>query len=195
MKHNFWLLLGIILLGACTSSPTSTPQPMPDSSYPAPIQVLPMEGYPGLGKEMSGTPIADVKSPALPEGELPSAPSTAPAPKAGKGSISGTIFSFTTRIVVADTMFYLTPAMGPNDTDLPPALFGPQDGSGDIVGRTDDKGQFFLDNVPPGNYYIVVEAPMNWAVGLERGEESMPRMITIEQGGKYPLGIVFVSWP
>ena len=195
MKKIIGLLVFVILLSACAGSPSSTLQATPDESYPGPVQALPMEGYPGLGDSNNGTPIADVKNPGLPEGQLPSAPSSAPKPESGKGSVSGTIFSFTTRIILADTMFYLTPAMGPEDKDLPPALFGPQEESGDIVGKTDEKGQFSLTNVPPGNYFLIVEAPMNWAVGLEEGKESAARMLTIEEGKKYPLGVVFVSWP
>lgn len=187
----YLLMLLIFSFSGCTS--TSAPESSTMSTelsqipgYVAPEEQNPLTGYPGLNEKTNLI---------LEPGMLPDAPKDVPDSRSGHGAISGVLFSFSTNLILADTLFYLTPAMGPDDTDLPPALFGPQEGSGDIVGRTDDQGRFFLDNVPPGNYYIVVEAPMNWAVGLEKSEESAPRMITVEEGGKYPLGVVFVSWP
>ncbi len=199
MKKFILLLVVPLLISACGGSPASstlsTALPTVDESYPAPIKANPIEGYPGLQDSTQGTPVSEVDTVILSEGELPPAPSTVPAPADGMGSISGTLFSFTTRIVLRDTMFYLTPAIGPADNEVPPALFGPQEGSDDVVGRTDGQGQFFMDNVPPGSYFLIVEAPMNWAVGMQEDDLSMPRMITVEAGGKYPLGVVFVPWP
>lgn len=202
MKKLIYLFFLGFLISACNNSATSnvpnqlSTQPnLVNTLYPWLTQVNPIEVYPGSEESYLIMPETDLKDLSFPQGQLPSAPSFAPEPASGMSSISGIIFSFTTRIVLPDTMFYLTPVIGPNNTDLPPVLFGPQEESGDIVGRTDNKGQFFLNNVPSGNYFLIVEAPMNWAVGLEEDTDSAPRLITVEEGNKYPLGVVFVSWP
>ena len=202
MKKIIYLFFLVFLISACNNSSTyevpnqiSTRSNTVDTLYPGLRQSTSVEAYPGSEGLYLGIPTSDIKGTFFPKDEWPSAPSSAPDPKSGMGSISGTIFSFTTRIVLSDTMFYLTPAVGPDNTDLPPVLFGPQEDSGDVVGRTDKNGQFFLDNVPPGNYLLIVEAPMNWAVGLEEDKDSAPRLITIKEGNKYPLGVVFISWP
>lgn len=202
MKKVICLFFLVFLISACNNSATSGIPKQPSTQpylvntlYPGLMQVNPMEGYPVPDESYLRTPTIDFNSLFFPQGQLPSAPSIAQEPVSGMSSISGTIFSFTTRIVLPDTMFYLTPAIGPNDTDLPTVLFGPQEDSGDIVGRTDNKGQFFLNNVPTGNYFLIVEAPMNWAVGLEEDKDSEPRIISVKEGNKYPLGVFFVSWP
>ncbi len=154
--------------------------------YIAPNQSDLREGYPAEENKISLKLIP---------GQLPESPKSASEPEVNKGSISGVIFSFTTNLILAKTMFYLTPAMGPDDSSVPPALFGPQVKTGDIVGLTDDRGIFNINNIPPGKYFLIVEAPMNWTIGLVSSEDPEPRLLTIESGQEYPLGIVFVSWP
>lgn len=194
MKNIVIILIIMMTLYGCAYS-TSSIKSTSTQSYPAPNQINPMEGYPNLEKTNIGPSETIRNNPILPKGELPPTPDYVPHPEFNMGSLSGTIFSFTTNMIIPDTMFYLTPAIGPEDKDLPPAMIGPLAEYGDIVGRTDEKGQFFLSNVPPGNYFFIVEAPMNWAVALEEGNESPPRMVVIEPGQKHQLGLLFVSWP
>lgn len=194
MKKILIVLFIMVSLHGCNISVPYVEIPSTQAN-PAPNQIHPSDGYPSPEKADINSSAGQIKNPLLPEGELPPTPNFVPDPEIHKGSISGTVYSFTTNMVIPDTMFYLTPAMGPDDNDFPPALIGPLPESGDVVGRTDDKGQFFLSDVLPGNYYFIVEAPMNWAVALEEGNESPPRMIIIEPDQKNQLGILFVSWP
>lgn len=155
-------------------------------------------GYPPLSSEglENGYPSQEMNPNLLFEPDsIPYIPDTAPEPLAENGSISGILYSFTTNLVLADTLFYLVPAIGQDKNQLPPMLFGPDSENIQIIGKTNDKGQFFMSNIPPGNYYLVVEAPMSWAVGLVEGRESSPRLLIIKSDEKNLLGIVYVSWP
>ena len=157
-----------------------------EAAYPTPQEPMSMEGYP--------SPVVNTRI-ILKSGELPVAPTTVPDPEEGKGSISGVIFSFTTNTLLAETNFYLTSGIGEDKKIFPSVFFGPQPQNGDVTGRTNDKGEFYLNNVPPGNYYFVVEAPYNWAIALVKAEDSDPRLIVVEKSTKQMLGIMFVSWP
>jgi len=154
------------------------------SGYPAPTSAGDGLSYPAPGQ--------GDEAPA----NTPEIPADVPDPKPGMASISGVIYSSTVDRIVPATMFYLTRAVGENQRSLPPAFFGPLEEQGDIVGRTDDKGQFALDNVPPGNYFLVVEAPpYSWALGLVSEQDTTPRLIELQANQKHALEVVYVSWP
>jgi hypothetical protein len=119
----------------------------------------------------------------------------APQPEVGKASISGTLYSFTIFRVIPKTFFYLTKATGANNRDLPPAFIGPEQSRGDIIGTSDEKGQFFMTNIPPGNYFLVVSAPLRWSFAVVSDKDFAPLLIELSSNQKQPLGIIYVSWP
>lgn len=125
--------------------------------------------------------------------QIPPHPNDAPKPKIGYGSISGTLYSFTTGITLAKTHYYLIQGDGPNRNEMPPLLVGPTDE--DIKGITDEKGQFFINNIPPGNYFLIVEAPYSYSPAVTSMTDFSPLLLKIIENEKYPLGVVFVSWP
>ncbi len=127
--------------------------------------------------------------------QFPSAPGEAPPPEPGKASISGVIYSFTTLMPIPNTLFYLSRGEGMESKDFPPLLIGPEVSKGDVIGRTDEKGQFFLKDVPPGNYFFVVSAPYNWSVATVSNTDFTPRLIELKPNQKQPLGVVYISWP
>ncbi len=127
---------------------------------------------------------------------LPSAPSDVPAPLPGKAAISGVLYSFNSSQIVPGTLFYLTKAIGDDKQSMPFVLIGPNDEAGDIRGQSDAKGQFTLNAIPPGNYFLIIwNPPYDWEPGVISGEDHTPRLIQLSAGEKKPLGAVFVSWP
>jgi hypothetical protein len=154
------------------------------SLYPYPYQeITPMPLYPGPDYQID------------PDLLNPTAPLDAPVPQSGNASISGVIYSYTLGRALPKTNFYLTHGFGPDDKEVPPAFIGPLDGKGDIQGTSDEKGVFAIDNIPPGNYYFVVEAPYNWSVGQVSDTDPTLRLLELKPDQKYPLGIMYVSWP
>lgn len=118
------------------------------------------------------------------------------APQAGRGSISGVLYSYQTTAVIPGTAFYLTPAIEVEGQLVPPTLYsGPKEANGDVGSSTDNYGRFDLDNVPPGTYYLAVFAPYDWILAFESQEATMPLKIEVKEGDQLDLDILWVSWP
>lgn len=110
-------------------------------------------------------------------------------------SISGSLYSYTTQIRLGDTQFYLTPAKGENQDQVPSALVGPEEANGDLPYATDKDGNFSINNVPPGKYYLVVWAPYTWVVVQKTESDITPYLLNLEAGQKYPFGVLYAAWP
>jgi hypothetical protein len=126
---------------------------------------------------------------------FPLPPSAAPEPQSGKASVSGLLFSITTLAPIADTMFYLTPAISDQHDRMPPFLTGPDPARGDIAGRSDAEGSFALNTVPPGNYFLIASAPGNWCEAIVSEDNPTPLLIRLAGGQKLALGVIPVRWP
>jgi hypothetical protein len=127
--------------------------------------------------------------------DTPVAPANAPFPEEGKASISGALFSFTIHRIIPETTFYLTPGIGKESKNMPVVLIGPDTEHGDIRGFTDSLGKFEMNNISPGNYYLIVWAPYNWEPAVGPDEEHKPFLIELKAGDREALGVLYVSWP
>jgi len=74
-------------------------------------------------------------------------------------------------------------------------LVGPREEQGDISGTSDGKGWIALNDIAPGNYFLVVWAPYNWILASESEVDDTPRLITLEPDQQLNLGVIHVSWP
>ncbi len=166
-------LFVLCLLNACASpKPERTPLPTPPQS--------PLKPSAGLSGSYQPEP----------------PPAGAPIPTQGKASISGLVYSYTSGQTVLKTLFYLTPAVGPDKTQMPALLVGPEASNGDLQGETDEHGQITLNDIPPGNYYLIVWAPpYSWSEAQLSADDHAPRLIKLSPKQSLPLGIVYVSWP
>jgi hypothetical protein len=126
---------------------------------------------------------------------LPIAPKEAPLPAEGKASISGVLYSYTIPVVVPGTLFYLTRASGSDKRSISPIITGVHTEAGDISGMSGDEGQISLNDIPPGNYFLVVWAPYNWVPADVSPTNQSARLIELAAGQREPLGIVYLSWP
>ncbi len=179
LKIILVLIFLVLLLSSCGLQEDNNTN-YPISAYPEPIRID--QTYPGSN-------IPTVSSPKI----HPSYPMDAPEPLPGFGSISGTLYSFTTGITLAKTNFYLIPGDGPNRNEMPPILVGPSEK--DIQGITDQNGQFFIDKVPPGNYFLIVESPYSYSPAVTSETDFTPLLLAVKENKKYPLGVIQVSWP
>lgn len=91
-------------------------------------------------------------------------------------------------------MFYLTPAVGEDHRQMPIWLIGPEEQKGDIRGYTNSRGQFALDNIPPGNYYMIVWAPYDWVPAETSEMDNSPLLVELGANQKKPLGIIYLAW-
>jgi hypothetical protein len=173
-------LIGCILLGLALAACKPARTPVPTGANPYPVD----------GKYFG--PVS-TKVDAAPLTPMP--PSDAPQPEAGMAALSGALFSYTINKIIPGTMFYLTKAQGENHDSMPGFLAGPDPARGDFIKYSDPYGNFQLDNIPPGSYFLIVSAPYNWCPAENSPDDPAPRLIQLRAGDRLALGIVYVSWP
>ena len=173
-------LIGCLLLGLALAAckPSRTPA--------APCN----DPYPVNGKYF-GPVATDAEKTIL----TPMPPADAPQPEAGMAALSGALYSYTINKIIPETMFYLTKAEGENRDTMPAFLAGPDPARGDIIEQSDPYGNFQLNDIPPGSYFLVVSAPYNWCPAENSPDDPAPRLIRLAAGDRLALGIVYVSWP
>lgn len=193
------LLIVASALGACASSPTTEP-----------ISAT----QPSMTQAPSTTPTLEAAvSPLQPTVEFPGqspistpgtgdsgivplvVPDEVPEPEPGKAAISGVLYTFMGEGPIPGTLFYLTPGRGDENRDPPSVLVGPREGQGDVRGDSNEKGWIALNDIPPGNYFLIVWAPYDWIVATESEFDDTPRLITLEPDQQLNLGVIYVSWP
>ena len=184
-----FILFLVISITACSGAPAS----------PLATQTLAslgsQGGYPAPIQEATSYPAGKIFVTMLPEGVLPEAPKKAPDTTSDTASISGVLYSYNNRQVIPQTEFFLIPAVGPEKRDVPPVIVSPESKRGEIISTSGDSGEINLKDIPPGNYYIVIWAPMNWVIAQNSESDITPRLIELKAGSRIPLGVVYVSWP
>jgi len=181
-KHVLFALaifLLVIGLTACKSNgtPIAEPVQVDENGYPVQSQGL-SEAYPSINNHYNNV------------SEL-SAPSEAHTPEAGKASISGLIYVPSSQSVVKSTLIYLVPAEGENKDLVPGILIGSgMETRGDVLGRTDENGIFYIDNIPPGNYFLVVSFQNNIILTANSETDLEPRLFTFAADEALPLGLI-----
>lgn len=183
-RKNLPLIYLVILilaaaLTACntTSVPTTPAVEVDANGYPIQSQAA-ADAYPTLDNHYND--LSDLKAPA-----------EANTPQAGTASISGLIYVPSRKSVVKNTLIYLVPAEGENKDIVPGILIG--DGMqtrGDVISRTDDQGVFYIDNIPPGNYFLVVSFQNNIILTAISETDLNPRLLKLEADTATPLGLI-----
>jgi len=177
MRHR---LIGCLLLGLALAGcqPARTPSAAGGGPYPA-----------------AGSYFGPVATDAEKTVLTPLPPSYAPQPEAGLSALSGALYSYTINKIIPETMFYLTKAQGENHNSMPGFLAGPDPSRGDRIEHSDLYGNFQLNDIPPGSYFLIVSAPYNWCPAETAPADPTPRLIQLAAGDRLALGIVYVSWP
>jgi hypothetical protein len=114
----------------------------------------------------------------------------APEPKSGLGSLAGTFVQRRATSSAANLGFYLTRGEGPEGREIPPILFGPQR-EGDIPAMTDGAGNFAINDIPPGTYFIVLVGGFDW-IPVEEGSPPRPKAVEIRANQRVQLGDVIL---
>ena len=144
-----------LLLAACSSKPPAPTEPAsnPSATLPAAVETSPQTTYPSA--EMMLSSAYPIKLPdGVPLNSL-SAPAEALPPQEGFASISGLLYAYDISQILVNTDFWLFPAVTVGDQKVPPPLITNGDpAEGDIYGRTDANGAFYLDRVPAGDYFL-----------------------------------------
>jgi hypothetical protein len=175
-------LLGLVfVLASCSPNspkPDSNAETLPNKAYPVKTSDSPQSAYPSDTENIEKqTPVDTVE---------------APVPEKGKASISGVLYSKTVSRNLSNVVIYLTPAIG-SEKSSPVLLYGPDKSKGDVPGITNEKGQFSLNNVPPGNYYLVALSSEHWTFGMISDQNENPKLIILSQDEKFDLGVIYIN--
>jgi hypothetical protein len=121
-------------------------------------------------------------------------PTEVKTPKEGFASISGLLYEPNGSRVLKNLDFYLVNAVVVGEKKvIPPIITNADPNNGDILGRTDNNGIFFLDNVPPGDYYLIINFPDHTAAAQSNQTSDSYLLISVVSGDQMPLGILLVS--
>lgn len=200
---TFFLFISILLVSGCQgknkTSDISTPSTqqnfsgvetaiIENNSVPAIIEQM----YPSEGSDPTTTypawEVPTVESQAL------HPPTEAPPPASGKVSVSGLLFAFDISVPLANINFVLIPAIVVDGLPRVPLILtygNPKDG--DILGRTDGRGIFFLENIMPGKYYLLVNYPDHSEIAVNPDNTSAPLLFDFKADTSYPLGVVLIN--
>ena len=131
----------------------------------------------------------------LPEG-VPlsnlSAPTEALPPQEGFASISGLLYAYDISQILVNTDFWLFPAVTVGDQKLPPPIITNGDpAAGDIYGRTDANGAFYLDKVPAGDYFLLINYPDHTVFGQASPTPDAYLLITVAAGDRVAYGVIY----
>lgn len=161
-----------------TNTPEAAPI-SPESIYPAAAAAVINDTYP-------------IKLPeGVPLGSL-SAPTEAPSPQPGFASISGLLYAYDISQILINTDFWLFPAVTVGDQKLPPPIITNGDpAAGDIYGRTDANGAFYLDKVPAGDYFLLINYPDHTVFGQSSPTPDAYLLITLAAGDRIAYGVIY----
>ncbi len=197
------ILVTILILSACqegaktpaTSLPT-TQEEVPsqetlvfkETSISADVEQM----YPSEGSEETTTYPA-WKLPTM-ESQALRPPTEANTPISGRASLSGLLFAFDIAIPLSNLDFVLMPAVVTDGVArVPPILTYGNPEDGDVLGRTDGNGVFYLDNIMPGLYYLVVNYPDHSEIAVNPENTSAPLLFDFRADISYPLGVVLIN--
>ena len=205
MKKNIFLVCLIacsLILSACQGK-SKTPDPSvpanqedvpalatlvgEETSIPATVEQM----YPSNGSEETTTypawKVPTVESQAL------RPPLEANTPVAGRTSLSGLLYAFNISIPLSNMDFVLMHAVVVDGVArVPPILTYGNPEDGDVLGRTDANGVFYLDDIMPGLYYLVVNYPDHSEIVVNPENTSAPLLFDFKADTSYPLGVVLI---
>lgn len=126
----------------------------------------------------------------------PTPTATPPEVAADEGAIQARLISNVTQQPVGGTQFYLLPAVGDLDNpQVPPLLTGPNED--DVQGFTEDDGWLVLNNIPPGDYFLILWAPLSWVPLAEGTGPKVGKaiLLNVEPGQTLNFGEMIILWP
>ena len=202
-KFVVCIFIGILILSACQGGSKSPKSSLPSTQVEVPsLETLVVEltstsadveqMYPSEGSDPTTTypawEVPTIESQAL------RPPTEAPLPASGKVSVSGLLFAFDISVPLSNINFVLIPAVVIDGVPRVPLILtygNPKDG--DILGRTDGRGIFFLENIMPGKYYLLVNYPDHSEIAVNPDNTSAPLLFDFKADTSYPLGVVLIN--
>lgn len=197
------ILAASLLLSACLGKAKSPDTSLPETKEEVPVQetlVVEETSIPLVVEQMYPAEGSDVTT-AYPAWEVPTVesqalrpPTEANPPASGKTSLSGLLFAFDISVPLSNLDFVLMPAVITDGVArVPPILTYGNPEDGDVLGKTDENGVFYLDDITPGQYFFVVNYPDHSEIAVNPNNTSEPLLFEFKADTSYPLGIVLIN--
>jgi len=133
-----------------------------------------------------GTTQSPIQPPADPLATL--IPSPLVTPQAGQGVVVGSLIDQRTSQAAVKTILYLEPSL---NHDAPLILYGPLNGQ--PTANSTDTGGFVFENVPPGEYILVLYSPVDILYARQPDETAL--LVQVQAGQVTDLGRVVTDVP
>ncbi len=122
------------------------------------------------------------------------APESANQPASGKASISGLLYAYNISVPLSKIQFVFMPAVEVEGKLIPPPILTYGDeANGDVNGFTDADGAFYLDDIAPGNYFLIINYPDHSVIAVRSNFTSEYRLFEFEADTAYPLGVILIA--
>ncbi len=123
-----------------------------------------------------------------------SPPKDAKPPEEGKASISGLLYQTQGSLILKNLDFFLSPAVAREDQMVvSPIITYPNPTRGDVIGKTDANGVFYINNIPPGEYFLIIIFPDRTVVAKPDQTSDVEFLISISEADQIPLGVLFIN--
>lgn len=120
-------------------------------------------------------------------------PTEANGSVSGKASISGLLYAYNISVPLSNTSFVLIPAVIIDGiANVPPILTNGNPADGDFLGKTDENGVFYLDDIMPGKYYFLVNYPDHSEIAVDPENTTKPLLLEFDSDTSYPLGVIMI---
>lgn len=121
-------------------------------------------------------------------------PKDAKPPKEGKASISGLLYQTQGSVILKNLDFFLSPAVAREDQMVvSPIITYPNPTRGDVIGKTDANGVFYINNIPPGEYFLIIIFPDRTVVAKPDQTSDVEFLISLSEDDQIPLGVLFIN--
>ena len=158
------ILAAGLLLSACQGGSKSPESSLPSTQVevPSPETLVVEKTSIPVGVEQMYPPEGSEVTTTYPAWEVPTVesqalrpPTEANPPASGKTSLSGLLFAFDISVPLSNLDFVLMPAVITDGVArVPPILTYGNPEDGDVLGKTDENGVFYLDNILPGKVLL-----------------------------------------
>lgn len=191
-----YLLLGIAM-SACTSSPPPETEPTPTDT-PSDTQTYPNPGSAASPAQQPTSPYPGGEAPPTSTPAVPPDATPPPIPTAGTetGVVHGILLSAATQEPLtpanATAVMYLSPLVTGTNEDFPIAVLDKEISPTTLPGM---EGIFVFLDVPPGEYLIVVETPLNQVAARSVDDVEYDLVVNVVAGEVIDVGRIYIPYP
>lgn len=110
----------------------------------------------------------------------------------GQAAFTGIAYSVRFENAIPETAWYMVPA---KSLDTPLVLAGPEADEAKYSGKSGADGRITVENLEPGDYFLVIWAPYGWIPAATAPDGEVPLVISMKAGEQRDFGQLLFPWP